>query len=69
MVSLLNCVQCLLSCSCVIIFKRFELPFFNALEYLADLEGLSDEDNVDKLIDYIWSDEVRSVAEFLDVIS
>ena len=56
----------MLSCSCVIIFERFELPLFNTLEYFADLEGLSNEDDIDDLVNQIRCDEVRCVAELFD---
>lgn len=69
MVSLFNCVQCLLSGPGVVKFKHFELPFLNSCKDLADLKGLKDEDDVDDLVNHIRGDEVRSVAKWLDIVS
>ena len=68
MVSLFNCVQCLLSGPGVVKFKHFELPFLNSCEDFADLKGLEDEDYVDYLVDHIRGDEVWSVAELFDCV-
>lgn len=67
-VSLLYCVQCLLSGPGVVKFKHFELPFLNSCEDLADLKGLKDEDDVDYLVDRIRGDEVQSLAELFDCV-